>query len=78
MNIDEQRLQQFFTELKAKREAFDENYKYFAPQLAPQFNCFDFIDSDENKLLEIIAHSEEEAQKSQNTLLKQRNNLKGK
>jgi hypothetical protein len=56
MNIDEQRLQQFFTELKAKREAFAENYKYFAPQLAPQFNCFDFIDSDENKLSEIIAH----------------------
>jgi len=56
MNIDEQRLQQFFNELKAKREAFAENYKYFAPQLAPQFNCFDFIDSDENKLSEIIAH----------------------
>jgi len=56
MNIDKQRLQQFFNELKAKREAFAENYKYFAPQLAPQFNCFDFIDSDENKLSEIIAH----------------------
>jgi len=56
MNIDKQRLQQFFNELKAKREAFAENYKYFAPQLAPQFNCFDFINSDENKLSEIIAH----------------------
>ncbi len=56
MNIDEQRLQQFFTELNAKRKAFDENYKYFAPQLAPQFNCFDFIAPNENKLSEIIAH----------------------
>ena len=56
MNIDEQRLQQFFTELNAKRKAFDENYEYFAPQLAPQFNCFDFIAPNENKLSEIIAH----------------------
>jgi len=53
---DEQQLQKFFSELKAKREAFAENYKYFAPQLAPQFTCFDFIYSDEKKLSEIIAH----------------------
>ncbi len=53
---EQQRLQQFFNELNAKRKAFRESYQYVAPQLAPQFNCFDFIDSDENKLSEIVAH----------------------
>jgi hypothetical protein len=56
MTTDAQRLQEFFTKLDAKCEAFRESYQYVAPQLAPQFNCFDFINSDENKLSEIIAH----------------------
>jgi|WetSurMetagenome_2_1015567.scaffolds.fasta_scaffold13514_3 hypothetical protein len=65
---DEQRLQKFFTELQAKRDSFLKSYQYFAPQLAPQFTCFDFIffnpdNNDENKLKKdelklsrIIAH----------------------
>lgn len=53
--IDEVQLKHFFSVLRAKREAFAENYAYFAPQLAPRFNCFDFIQPDEMMLSKILA-----------------------
>ena len=50
-----ERLNYFFSTLQAKRQAFVENYAYFAPKLAPSFNCFNFIRPDELKLSEILA-----------------------
>jgi hypothetical protein len=45
----------FFSTLAEKRKAFAENYAYFAPQLAPRFNSFKFINPGETKLSEILA-----------------------
>jgi hypothetical protein len=45
----------FFSTLAEKRKAFAENYAYFAPQLAPRFNSFNFINPDELKLSKILA-----------------------
>jgi hypothetical protein len=53
--IDEVQLKHFGSVLRAKREAFAENYAYFAPQLSPRFNCFDFIQPDEMRLSKILA-----------------------
>jgi len=55
MSNEEQRLNQFFSVIREKRKAFADNYAYFAPKLAPRFNCFDFINPDENKLSEVLA-----------------------
>ncbi len=52
---DQYRLNHFFSVLREKRRAFAENYDYFAPKLAPRFNCFAFIQPDEMKLSKIIA-----------------------
>jgi hypothetical protein len=52
---DEVRLNHFFSVLREKRKAFADNYAYFAPQLAPRFNSFNFICPDEMKLSKILA-----------------------
>jgi hypothetical protein len=41
--------------LQEKHKAFNENYAYFSPKLAPKFNCFDFILPNEVKLSKILA-----------------------
>jgi hypothetical protein len=51
----EARLNHFFSVLREKRKAFAENYAYFATQLAPRFNSFNFICPDEMKLSKILA-----------------------
>jgi hypothetical protein len=48
-------IEKFFSALQEKRKAFNENYTYFAPKLAPKFNCFDFILPNEVKLSKILA-----------------------
>lgn len=54
-NSDEIQIQRFFDVLRERKNSFEENYQYFAPQLAPQFNVFSFIRPDEMRLSEIIA-----------------------
>ena len=53
-NFDEATLNHFFSILTEKKKAYDENYKYFAPKLAPKFNVFNFVRRDENALSFII------------------------
>ena len=48
-------VEKFFSALQEKVKAFNENYAYFAPKLAPKFNCFDFILPNEVKLSKILA-----------------------
>lgn len=55
LDSDQQRLDKFFSTLKERRTAFAENYKFFANQLAPNFNAFKFINPNEVKLSEILA-----------------------
>lgn len=54
-NKDEIQLRRFFDVLRERKNSFEENYQYFAPQLAPRFNVFYFIRPDEMKLSEIMA-----------------------
>lgn len=49
------KIEQFFEALHGRKKSFEDNYRYFAPQLAPRFNVFDFIRPDEMRLSEIIA-----------------------
>lgn len=53
---DEASLRHFFSILKEKKKSFDENYKYFAPKLAPKFSVFNFVRRDENALSYIISN----------------------
>lgn len=54
--IDEIKLNHFFSVLREKKKSFAENYKYFAPKLAPKFNIFNFVRRDENALSFIISN----------------------
>lgn len=49
-------LTHFFSVLKEKKKSYQENYKYFAPRLAPKFNIFNFVRRDENALSYIISN----------------------
>lgn len=50
----EARLASFFAELRARRHALEQAYADFAPNLAPNFNTFDFVQPDEMLLSEMI------------------------
>ena len=54
--INEQSLTHFFSVLREKKKSFDENYKFFAPKLAPKFSIFNFVRRDENALSNIISN----------------------
>lgn len=54
--IDSLQLTHFFSVLKEKKKSYQENYKYFAPRLAPKFNIFNFVRRDENALSYIISN----------------------
>jgi hypothetical protein len=54
MNNKQNQLNNFFLNLSSKRKALAESYAYYAPKLAPRFNCFDFISPDELKLSKIL------------------------
>ncbi len=49
-------LSHFFSVLKEKKKSYQENYKYFAPRLAPKFNIFNFVRRDENALSYVISN----------------------
>lgn len=52
--MNEADIKHFFSVYKARKESFDENYKYFAPKIAPKFNCFNYIKPNENGLSQIM------------------------
>ena len=54
--INEQSISHFFSVLREKKKSYEENYKYFAPKLAPKFSIFNFVRRDENALSYIIAN----------------------
>ena len=54
--MQEQSISYFFSVLREKKKSYEENYKYFAPKLAPKFSIFNFVRRDENALSYIIAN----------------------
>lgn len=54
--IIEQSINHFFSILCEKKKSYEENYKFFAPRLAPKFSIFNFVRRDENALSYIIAN----------------------
>lgn len=54
--INEQSINHFFSVLHEKKKSYEENYKFFAPRLAPKFSIFNFVRRDENALSYIIAN----------------------
>ena len=53
--FEENNINNFFSVLSEKKKSFQENYKYFAPRIAPKFNSFNYLRPNENGLSEIIA-----------------------
>lgn len=54
--MQEQSISHFFSVLREKKRSYEENYKFFAPKLAPKFSIFNFVRRDENALSYIIAN----------------------
>lgn len=52
---DEKTLFSFFSDLRARRTAFQRTYADFAPHLAPCFNVFNFLRPSETQLSELLA-----------------------
>jgi hypothetical protein len=51
----ERKLFTFFSDLRARRKAFDDTYAEFASRLSPKFNTFDFLRPSEMTLSEMFA-----------------------